>query len=178
MQKHWLPVTITNDSMLGLHIMHQSSTSYILLALQKRELPPWCALAALDVTMESHLEFQVYTPPMSLVSGKTPRTMPIASIARKVDSNSPLRPLHMFHVATAMDPLPSVHDFGCEAVSATGFLPYLAPRKQKNATIWPLPYALATYPGCWSSTPCPVGRRMGTICWFPLPGGSGNNQGY
>ena len=58
--------------------------------------------------------------------------MPIASIARKVDSNPPLRPLQMFHYATAIDPLPSTCDDGREAVSAMGFpLPYVR-KMEKN----------------------------------------------
>ncbi len=66
---------------------------------------------------------------MSLVSRKTPRSTPIASITRKVDSNPPLQSLWIFHVATEMDPLPSVSDGGHEAVSAMLVLLYLAPRK-------------------------------------------------
>jgi hypothetical protein len=102
--------------------MHLSLTSYVLLARQKSAIPPWCALGALDATREYPLEFQVYIPPVSLVSKKTPRLTPIASIARKADSNPPLQPLRMFHDAIAMDPLPSVHDGRREAVNAMGFL--------------------------------------------------------
>jgi len=56
--------------------------------------------------------------------------MPIASIARKADSNPPLQPLRMFHDATVMNPLPSVcdGDGGREAVDAI--------------TTRPLPYAI------------------------------------
>jgi hypothetical protein len=93
------------------------------LAYQKNTIPPWCALGALDATTEYPLEFQVYILPVSLVSKKTQRSMSIASIARKADSNPPLPPLWMFHDATAMDPLPSVCDGGHEAVNAMGFLP-------------------------------------------------------
>ncbi len=168
-------MTTTNDSTLGPQ-MRQSSTSYILLARQKSAIPHWCALGVSDATTEYQLKFQVYIPPVSLVSKKTPRLTPIASIARKADSNPPLQPLQMFHDATAMDPLPSVCDGGREAVNAMGFLPQYV-RKTEKSTARPLPYTPATNPGHWSdSTPHPIGQRMGTICWFPLPRGYGVNQ--
>ncbi len=72
-------------------------------------------------------------------------------------------------------PLPSVCDGGCEAVSAMGFPPWYIYKMEKNPQLglYPMP---GHYPGRWSnSTPCPVGQRMGTTCWLPLPGGYGVN---
>ena len=58
-------------------------------------------------------------------------------------------------------------------LAAMGFpQPYV--RKRKNPTTRSTHYAPATNPGRRSdSTPRPYGRRMGAICWFPLPGGDG-----
>ncbi len=65
--------------------------------------------------------------------------MSIASISLKADSNPPLQPLRMFHNATAMDPLPSVCDGGCEAASAMGFPPWYVCKMEKIPQLGPYP---------------------------------------
>jgi hypothetical protein len=51
--------------------------------------------------------------------------MPIASIACKVDSYSPLplQPLQMLYVETGIDPLPSASDGGCDSMFIMRLLP-------------------------------------------------------
>lgn len=80
----------------------------------------------------------------------------------------------MLYVAIAIDLLPSARDGACGAVAAMGF-PLAYVRKRKNPTTRSAHYAPATNPGRRSdSTPRPFGRRMGAICWFPLPGRDGD----
>ncbi len=57
-----------------------------------------------------------------------------------------------------------------------GFPPPYVHKTEKNSTTRPLPYVPATNPGHWSdSTRRPIGRRVGAICWLPLPGGYGDD---
>jgi hypothetical protein len=91
-------------------------------------------------------------------------------IARKALSNPPLRPLRMLYDATVNNPLPSAREGGSAAVVAMGF----SAEKAEKFIAKRGAYAPATNPGRWSdSTQSPIGRRVGAICWLPLPGGYG-----